>query len=102
MPAYDAEVFGPVAGVITVADTTEAIRIANDSPFGLSASLWTNDTNKAKQIAAQLEVGSVFINGLVKSDPRLPLGGVKRSGFGRELYSFGIREFVNVKSVWIK
>lgn len=102
MPAYDAEVFGPVAGVITVADATEAIRVANDSPFGLSASLWTNDTSKAKQLAAELEVGSVFINGLVKSDPRLPLGGVKRSGYGRELYSFGIREFVNVKSVWIK
>lgn len=102
MPAYDAEVFGPVAGVITVADANEAVRVANDSPFGLSASLWTNGTAKAKQIAAQLEVGSVFINGLVKSDPRLPLGGVKRSGFGRELYSFGIREFVNIKSVWIK
>jgi len=102
MPAYDAEVFGPVAGVITVANAAEAIRIANDSPFGLSASVWTCDILKAKQIATQLEVGSVFINNLVKSDPRLPLGGVKRSGFGRELYSFGIREFVNVKSIWIK
>lgn len=102
MPAFTEEIFGPVAAVITVKNADEAIAVANDSQFGLSASLWTNDTDLAKQIAAQLEVGSVFINGLVKSDPRLPLGGVKRSGFGRELYSFGIREFVNVKSVWIK
>lgn len=102
MPAFTEEIFGPVAAVITVKDVNEAIKVANDSQFGLSASLWTNDTELAKQIAAQLEVGSVFINGMVKSDPRLPLGGVKRSGFGRELYSFGIREFVNIKSVWIK
>lgn len=102
MPAFTEEIFGPVAAVITVKNANEAIAVANDSQFGLSASLWTNDTDLAKKIAAQLEVGSVFINGLVKSDPRLPLGGVKRSGFGRELYSFGIREFVNVKSVWIK
>lgn len=102
MPAFTEEIFGPVAAVITVKNADEAIKIANDSQFGLSASLWTDNTELAKQIATQLEVGSVFINGLVKSDPRLPLGGVKRSGFGRELYSFGIREFVNVKSVWIK
>lgn len=102
MPAYTEEIFGPVAAVITVKDEAEAIRVANDSDFGLSASLWTNDKNRAKRLATQIEVGSVFINGMVKSDPRLPLGGVKRSGFGRELYSFGIREFVNIKSVWIK
>ena len=102
MPAYTEEIFGPVAAVITVKDEAEAIRAANDSDFGLSASLWTNDKERAKKLAAQIEVGSVFINGMVKSDPRLPLGGVKRSGFGRELYSFGIREFVNIKSVWIK
>lgn len=102
MPAFTDEIFGPVAAVITVKDAPEAIAVANDSQFGLSASLWTNNTDYAKHLATQLEVGSVFINNLVKSDPRLPLGGVKRSGFGRELYSFGIREFVNVKSVWIK
>lgn len=102
MPAYTEEIFGPVAAVIIVKDTTEAVHVANDSDFGLSASLWITDTELAQTIATQLEVGSVFINGMVKSDPRLPLGGVKRSGFGRELYSFGIREFVNVKSVWIK
>lgn len=102
MLAYTEEIFGPVAAVITVKNEAEAIRVANDSDFGLSASLWTNDKERAKRLAAQIEVGSVFINGMVKSDPRLPLGGVKRSGFGRELYSFGIREFVNIKSVWIK
>ena len=102
MPAYSEEIFGPVAAMITVKDEVEAIKIANDSDFGLSASLWTNDKEHAKKLAAQIEVGSVFINGMVKSDPRLPLGGVKRSGFGRELYSFGIREFVNIKSVWIR
>lgn len=102
MPAYSEEIFGPVAAVIIAKDEAEVIKIANDSDFGLSASLWTEDTKLAEKIAARLEVGSVFINGMVKSDPRLPLGGVKRSGFGRELYSFGIREFVNVKSVWIK
>lgn len=102
MPAYNEEVFGPVAAVITVADEAEAIRVANDSPFGLDAGLWTADLEKAKKLAAQINVGSVFINGIVKSDPRIPLGGVKRSGYGRELFSFGIREFVNVKTVWIK
>lgn len=102
MSAYTEEIFGPVAAVIIVKDEAEAIKIANDSDFGLSASLWTNDKERAKKLAAQIEVGSVFINDMVKSDPRLPLGGVKRSGFGRELYSFGIREFVNIKSVWIK
>lgn len=102
MPGYYEEIFGPVASVIIAKDEEDAMRIANDSQFGLSASLWTSDKEKAKQLAAKLEVGSVFINGMVKSDPRLPLGGVKRSGFGRELYSFGIREFVNIKSVWIK
>lgn len=102
MPAYTEEIFGPVAAVIIVKDEDEAIKIANDSDFGLSASLWTDDKERAEKLAAQIEVGSVFVNNMVKSDPRLPLGGVKRSGFGRELYSFGIREFVNIKSVWIK
>ena len=101
MPVYDEEVFGPVAAVIRVADSEEAVRIANDTPYGLGASVWTRDINLAEQIAGEIEAGSVFINGLVKSDPRLPFGGVKRSGYGRELAYYGIREFVNIKSVWI-
>ena len=102
MPAYDQELFGPVASVIKVKDEAEAIYVANDTEFGLGASLWTNDLDEAKEIANQIETGSVFINGMVKSDPRLPFGGIKLSGFGRELSHYGIKEFVNIKTVWIK
>lgn len=102
MPAYKEEMFGPVAALIKAADTDDAIRIANDSNFGLGASLWTSDINKAKILAAKIESGSVFINGLVKSDPRLPFGGINISGYGRELSHYGIKEFVNIKTVWIK
>ncbi|MDP2587021.1 MAG: NAD-dependent succinate-semialdehyde dehydrogenase [Candidatus Komeilibacteria bacterium] len=102
MPVYQEEVFGPVAAVIIVKDDQEAIKAVNDTPFGLGASLWTKDLVKAKQLATLIESGSVFINGLVKSDPRLPFGGLKNSGYGRELSSFGIREFINIKTVWIK
>jgi len=102
MPAYYEEMFGPVASIIRAKDETDAIRIANDSAFGLGASLWTNDLQKAETLAAEIESGSVFINGLVKSDPRLPFGGVKTSGYGRELSHYGIKEFVNIKTVWIK
>jgi succinate-semialdehyde dehydrogenase/glutarate-semialdehyde dehydrogenase len=102
MPAYDDEIFGPVASLIKAKDSYDAIRIANSSEFGLGASIWTNDIARAKDIAAEIESGSVFINGNVKSDPRLPFGGVKKSGFGRELSHYGIKEFVNIKSVWIK
>lgn len=102
MPAYDDEIFGPVASLIMAADDDDAVRIANDSNFGLGASLWTSDRNRAKKIASEIETGSVFVNGMVKSDPRLPFGGIKNSGYGRELSHYGIKEFVNIKSVWIK
>ena len=102
MLAYSEELFGPVAIFIRAKDESEAIKIANDSDFGLGASLWTKNTEKAKTLAAQIETGSVFINGLVKSDPRLPFGGIKMSGYGRELSHYGIKEFVNIKTVWVK
>src|SRR5947199_10549004 len=101
MPAFDEETFGPVAAVVCARDEGDAIRLANDSTFGLGASLWTASPERAERLAAAIEAGSVFVNGLVKSDPRLPFGGIKRSGYGRELSEFGIREFVNVKSVWM-
>jgi succinate-semialdehyde dehydrogenase/glutarate-semialdehyde dehydrogenase len=101
MPAFDEETFGPVAAVIAAKDESDAVRLANDSPFGLGAAIWTRDRERAERLAAEIEAGAVFVNGLVKSDPRLPFGGVKRSGYGRELSEYGIREFVNIKSVWI-
>ena len=102
MPLFDEEVFGPVAPVIIVSGTDEAVTLANHTTFGLGVSLFTNDLNKASELVYKFPDGSVFINGLVKSDPRLPFGGTKRSGFGRELSIHGIREFVNVKTVWMK
>ena len=101
MPAFDEEAFGPVAAVIRAKDEGDAVRLANDSAFGLGASLWTQDHARAQRLAAQIEAGAIFVNGIVKSDPRLPFGGIKRSGYGRELSEYGIREFVNIKSVWI-
>ncbi len=100
--AYDEELFGPVAIIIRAKDEADAIRIANDTPFGLGASLWTSNIENAKLIAKEINSGSVFINGLVKSDPRLPFGGTKISGYGRELSHYGIKEFVNIKTVWVK
>ena len=101
MTAFREETFGPVAAVIRAKDAEEAVALANDSQFGLGAALWTRDLDRARQLARRIESGSVFINGMVASDPRLPFGGVKRSGYGRELSSFGIREFVNIKTLWI-
>jgi len=101
MPVFREETFGPVAVVIRARDTDHAIELANDSQFGLGGNLWTRDIAQARQIARRLESGGVFINGMTASDPRLPFGGIKRSGYGRELSIFGIREFVNIQTVWI-
>ena len=101
MAAGCEETFGPVAAVIRVADVEEALQIANATEFGLGAALWTGDLQRARELARRIEAGAVFINGLVASDARLPFGGIKQSGYGRELGEFGIREFTNVKTVWI-
>jgi succinate-semialdehyde dehydrogenase/glutarate-semialdehyde dehydrogenase len=100
-PAACEEVFGPVAALLRVRDASEAVRVANQTAFGLGASLWTSDLALARRIAGDIEAGQVFVNGMVASHPRLPFGGVKASGYGRELSVFGIREFVNVQTVWI-
>ena len=103
MPAYDEELFGPVAAIIAVGDEAEAVRVANDSPFGLGAAVFTRNVARGERIARdELAAGSCFVNAFVKSDPRLPFGGIKESGYGRELAAFGIREFVNVKTVYVK
>jgi succinate-semialdehyde dehydrogenase/glutarate-semialdehyde dehydrogenase len=102
MPVYDEETFGPVLPVIRVTSLQEAIEVANDTPYGLGATLWTENTTRAEQLTAQIQAGSVFINSIVKSDPRLPFGGIKQSGYGRELSEWGIREFVNIKTVLIQ
>jgi succinate-semialdehyde dehydrogenase/glutarate-semialdehyde dehydrogenase len=103
MPAYHEELFGPVAAVIKVADEEEAIMVANDTNYGLGAAVFSKDVDRAEKIAAKnLNAGCCFVNSLVKSDPRLPFGGIKDSGYGRELSLFGIREFVNIKTVWVQ
>jgi succinate-semialdehyde dehydrogenase / glutarate-semialdehyde dehydrogenase len=101
MPAFREETFGPAAAVVRVRDADEAVRVANDSAYGLGASIWTRDTASGERLARRIESGSVFVNGMVTSDPRLPFGGIKRSGYGRELAAFGAREFTNIQTIWI-
>ncbi len=102
MRAYHEEVFGPVAVVIRAANEDDALRIANETRYGLGSSIWSKDAARAEMLAAQIQAGCTFINGMVKSDPRLPFGGVKSSGYGRELSKLGLREFVNAKTVWVR
>ncbi len=100
-PVFEQETFGPVVAIIPVRDEEEAIRVANDSIFGLGGSVWTKDLKRGEAVARKINTGAVFVNGLTKSDPRLPFGGIKKSGYGRELGTYGIREFVNIKTIWI-
>ncbi len=102
MPAYHEELFGPVASIFSARDEDEAIRIANDSIFGLGAAVFTKDVARGERVARQIEAGCTFVNTLVASDPRLPFGGIKEAGYGRELGSYGIKEFVNIKTVYVK
>jgi succinate-semialdehyde dehydrogenase/glutarate-semialdehyde dehydrogenase len=102
MRAYHEELFGPVAIVIRARDEVDALHIANDSPFGLGSSVWSKDTIRAEALARNVQAGCTFVNGFVKSDPRLPFGGIKNSGYGRELSAHGIKEFVNAKTIWVK
>ncbi|WP_254899357.1 aldehyde dehydrogenase family protein [Methylomagnum ishizawai] len=101
MPAHDEEMFGPAAVIVRAKDAAEALALANQHRYGLGASVWTRDLERGECFARGLECGLAFVNGVVRSDPRCPFGGVKASGYGRELGGFGLREFVNVKTVWV-
>lgn len=102
MPVFEEETFGPISIIIKAKNADDAIKIANDSSMGLGASIWTNDLKLSENMATKIEAGAIFINGMVKSDPRIPFGGIKQSGFGRELGSYGIKEFLNIKTIWVK
>jgi succinate-semialdehyde dehydrogenase/glutarate-semialdehyde dehydrogenase len=102
MPAFDEEIFGPVAAIVRARDEADAVQLANRSRFGLGGSVWTSDPERGERVARELRCGVSFVNGIVKSDPRLPFGGIKASGYGRELSHQGMREFVNVKTLWIR
>jgi succinate-semialdehyde dehydrogenase/glutarate-semialdehyde dehydrogenase len=102
MAAYEQELFGPVVSILRVANEASALRVANDTRYGLGGSVWTEDLERGERLARELECGCAFVNGMTRSDPRLPFGGIKASGYGRELSSFGLREFTNAKTVWIR
>jgi len=99
MRLVDEEVFGPIAPIVTVANETEAIALANQSEFGLGGSVWTRDPDRGLRVAREIESGTVFVNSITKSDPRMPFGGIKNSGLGRELSHYGLKEFVNIKGL---
>ena len=101
MPVYDEETFGPVSVIIRVKNAEEAIKVANDTIYGLGASIWTSDLSRGEAVARKIEAGAVFVNGMTKSDARMPFGGIKKSGYGRELASYGIKEFLNIKTIWM-
>ncbi len=101
MAAYSEELFGPVASIIRVKDDAEAVRVANDTSFGLGASVWSEDKARGEAVARQISAGACFVNAIVRSDVRLPFGGTKASGFGRELAEHGIHEFMNIKTIYV-
>ena len=101
MTVFREETFGPVAAVIRARDEDHAIELANDTPFGLGASVWTRDVERGQRVGRRVQSGALFVNAIVASDPRVPFGGTKRSGYGRELAGEGIREFVNVRTFWV-
>jgi succinate-semialdehyde dehydrogenase len=102
MAAFDEETFGPCAAITVARDAEEAVLLANRSQFGLSGALWSRDLDRARGLARRLETGGVFINGVSRSDPRTPIGGIRKSGYGRELSYFGVREFTNAKIIWVQ